>query len=119
MNKVDLEMLKLKAEELIAVPHCYGELKEVGKQWLDSIGTENEKDAAKAFITELEEDVLPIDALIAFTQTKEAIEKFGKEAADNMLEGAKVAKEKGEKYCTCAACKAGGFILDLKDFLLK
>ena len=114
----DLESIKQKVEELIAVPHCYGELKECGKNWLDSIGTAEEKDAAKKLVAELEEDVLSIDDLINFAKSKDAVEKFGAEIAGKILSDAEVAKENGEKYCTCAACKAGAAVLELKDLLL-
>ena len=113
------EDVKLKIDELLAVPHCAGELKEAANAYLASIGTENEKACAKAFVRELEEDVMPIDAVIAFFNTKEAIEKFGEKAANDILEGSKKAKAEGAKYCNCAACKAGEALLEIKDFFLK
>ena len=119
MKKADLEILKAKVEELIAVPYCCSELKDAGKAWLESIGSDDEKIEAEVLVKELEEDVLSIDELIDFAKTEIAVQKFGKEGADNMLSGALAAKENGGKYCTCEACQAGGFILDMKDKLLK
>lgn len=117
MNNIDKEMLKSKCEELIAVPYCCAELKVAGKAWLDAIGTDGEKAAAEALVKELEEDVLSIDELIAFAQSPVAAEKFGKEGAEGMLQGALAAKAQGGRYCTCEACQAGGFILDNKELL--
>ena len=115
MTKETIEDLKLKAEELIAVPHCAPELKEAAKAWMASIGTADEKELGKAFIKELEEDVMPIDATIAFFKTKDAAEKFGKDIAQKLGDEAAAAKEAGAKFCNCAACKAGEAILNLKE----
>lgn len=113
-----LEDLKLKAQELIAVPHCAQELKDAANAWLKSIGTDDEKELGKAFIKELEEDVMPIDATIAFFKSKDAIERFGSDTATNLLNGLIEAKNAGAKYCNCAACKAGEAILNLKEQFL-
>lgn len=118
MNCTDKEMLKLKVEEMIAVPYCCAELKDAGKTWLDALGTGSEKAAADALVKELEEDVLSIDELIAFAQSPVAAEKFGREGAEAMLRGAIESKAQGGKYCTCEACQAGGFILDNRDIIL-
>ena len=115
MTSEMIEELKVKAQELIAVPHCAAELKDAANAWLNSIGTESEKELGKAFIKELEEDVMPIDATVAFFQTKDAAEKFGKEIADKLCKEALAAKEAGAKYCNCAACKAGEAILNFKN----
>ena len=115
MNMEAIDNLKLKAEELIAVPHCAPELKEAAKAWMDAIGTDKEKELGKAFIKELEEDVMPIDATIAFFKSKDAVEKFGKDIAQKLGDEAAAAKDAGAKFCNCAACKAGEAILNLKD----
>lgn len=117
MNSIDKEALIAKVKELIAVPYCCGELKDAGKVWLDALCTESEKDAAEALVKELEEDVMPIDGLIAFAGSPVAAEKLGKEAADAMLQDALAAKAQGDRYCTCEACRAGAFILDNKALL--
>jgi len=113
-----LEDLKLKIRELIAVPHCAQELKDAANAWLNAIGTSEEKELGKAFIEELEEDVMPIDATVAFFQTEAAIKAFGSETAKKLLDDLLEAKKAGAKYCNCAACKAGEAILNLKEHFL-
>lgn len=116
--KTIIDEITEKAQDLIAVPHCYGELKDKAKSWIDSINTSESLEKAKAFVKELEEDVMSIDDLINFSESKDAIDKFGKEIAEKIHNEAIEAKAKGEKYCTCAACKAGAAILELKDKLI-
>lgn len=118
MTKEVFEDIKTKAEELLAVPHCAPELKDAVNAWLNAVGTDSEKEAAKALIQELEEDVMPIDATISFFQSEFAVEKFGAETAKMLLGGAVEAKNAGAKYCNCAACKAGEALLNLKDAIL-
>lgn len=113
-----LEDLKLKTQELIAVPHCAQELKDAANAWLAAIGTPDEKELGKAFIQELEEDVMPIDATVAFFQSEDAVKAFGQETAKTLLDGLLEAKKAGAKYCNCAACKAGEAILNLKEHFL-
>lgn len=119
MNAKYADFLKKKAAELIAVPHCYADLKEKGKKWLESLDTPEEKEAAKKFVEELKADVLTIDNLIEFSQSDMAKQKFGEESCKKMHDNAVEAKAKGEKYCVCPACKAGGEILDMSQYLLE
>ena len=119
MDKLEMQELyidiKQKAEELVNAPSCCQELKEKGKEFIDSIGTGKEKEAAKALFDEIEDDVMPVDALVAFFSTKEAAEKFGAETAEKISAHAKELKESGAKYCDCAACTAAAKLLDIKD----
>ena len=86
--------------------------------WLDALGTEQEVEKTKELIAELEEDIMPIDGLIAFAGSEMALRLFGKEGADGMLAHAKERKASGEKFCDCAACAAVEAILSKKDEMI-
>ena len=95
------------------------EIKAAAKAWLDSIGTEKEMDAAKAYLAELEEDVTPIENLIGLLQSETGLHIFGEAKVKTMLKKAKDSQDMGLKYCICAACNAGGAILDNKEKFLE
>lgn len=97
---------------LIAAPSCCPEAKAAGEAYLAAIGTDGQKAAADALIAELEEDVCSIEGLIEFTGSDFGKKVFGEEGAKKMNADAKAAKEKGERYCICPACQAGGKLLD-------
>ncbi len=106
------------AKELMAAPSCCAPLKEKTQAWLDAIGTSNEHDAAVAFVKETEEDILPIDSLIAFAESEAGIKKFGAETAKNLAAHAREVKDNGGKYCDCPACTKAKAILDMKEVIL-
>lgn len=118
MTELQKNELIALTNELIAVPHCCGELKDAGKAWIAALGTEGEKAASEAFVKELEEDVMSVDDTIAFFITPKAVAFFGPQGAAEKLEGLKQHKANGGKYCNCAACAAGAAILEMKDILL-
>ena len=108
-----------KAKELMAAPSCCAEAKEAAQNWLDAVGTEKEPEAASALVRELEEDVTPIDGLIAFAGSDFGAKVFGAEGAKKMLAHAQEIKANGAKYCDCAACAAGAAILENREEFLK
>ena len=63
------------------------------------------RDCGHEFIDFLEGRPNTVDGVIAFAQGP-AVELFGKEAADQILAEQTARKERGEKYCDCAACTA-------------
>lgn len=85
------------------------------QSWLDAIGTPDEAQAAKKLIAELEEDVEPIDDLIAFGKSDRCAQIFG---AAGLLAHAQELKAAGAKYCDCPACAVAAAILEKKDELL-
>ena len=105
-------------EQLIAVPYCCAELKEIGRAWIDSIGTADEQDAAAALIAELTEDICTIDDAIGFFSSPKAEEFMGAEAAKAKLESVLKEKEDGALYCGCEACTLGVKLLEAKDIIL-
>ncbi len=118
MNKEVLDYVINEANALIAAPSACKEVKDATQSWLSSLGTEREKEETVRFLNEVEEDIEPIDGLLAFASSPVAEKVFGKEGAVKFLEHAKELKASGAKYCDCPACKACENILSKKDELL-
>lgn len=102
-------------EDLLAAPSACTEIKETAQAYLNAVGTDKEAAAAKTFVAELEEDIMPLDGLIAFVESDMGTKVFG-EGVKNVLMHAKDRKAAGEKYCDCPACEA---LLNQKDQILK
>jgi hypothetical protein len=94
------------------------EAKEAARRFLDAIGTDNEKAEAAKFLQELEEDLEPIDDVIAFANSPSAEKYFGLEGAQKFRDHVKDMKEKGIRYCDCPACRCAEAILKEKDAIL-
>ncbi len=118
MNKEVLEYVKEQSNALLTAHSACPEVKEAARKWLEAVGTENEKAETIAYLKELEEDIEPIDGLLAFASSPVAEKVFGKEGAEKFLEHAKELKASGAKYCDCPACKACENILSKKEELL-
>ena len=99
-----MDVIKEKVQDMIT----YGctELKEAGQAWLDSAGTEQEATATQRLLSEIEDDLTPIDGLIDFAGSEHAKELFGEKGAADMLSHAKEIKAQGAVYCDCPACTA-------------
>lgn len=119
MNKETLNYVTGKTEDLIAAPSCSAEAKEAARRWLDAVGTDRESEETKKYIEELEEDIMPIDNLIAFAGSDAGVQYFGAEAAGNIVSHAEEIKAGGGQYCDCPACLAVAAILEKKDDMLK
>ena len=107
-----------KVKELVAASNCYAGLKEKAQKYLDAVGSDGEKDAAKALIEELEADVMSIDDVLVFFESKEGAEFFGTKRAAGLAAHAKEVKAAGGKYCDCPACAPGKTILDNRAAIL-
>ena len=118
MNAEVKDYVTQKVNELIEAQSCCAEAKEGAKNWLDAVGTEKEAEAAKNLIAELEEDIMPIDGLIAFAGSEMGAQVFGAETAKKVLAHGQEIKAAGAKYCDCAACAACEAILEKKEDLL-
>ncbi|MGO4945717.1 molecular chaperone Hsp90 [Blautia sp. Sow4_E7] len=105
--------------DLLAAPSACKEVKEAAQNYLDSVGKENEAEAAKAYVTELEADIMPIDGLISFAESDMGAKVFGADGAKNILAHAKDIKAAGAKYCDCPACAACEALLDKKGEILQ
>lgn len=106
-------------EDLLAAPSACKEIKEAATNYLRSVDTDKEAAAAKAFVEELEADIMPIDGLISFAESDMGAKVFGADTAKNILLHAKERKEAGAKYCDCPACAACEALLDQKNNILK
>ncbi len=105
--------------DLLAAQSACKEIKEAAQNYLDAVGKEGEAEAAKAYVAELEADIMPIDGLIAFAESDMGAKVFGADGVKNVLIHAKERKEAGEKYCDCPACAACEALLNKKDEILK
>ena len=106
-------------EDLLAAPSACKEIKDAAQNYLNAVGTEKESEVAKAYVDELEADIMPIDGLIAFAESDMGAKVFGEGGAKNILIHAKDRKAAGEKYCDCPACAACEALLNKKSEILK
>ena len=76
MNETVKAYVKEKVNEMMQAASCCAEAKAAGQAWLDALGTEQEVEKTKELIAELEEDIMPIDGLIAFAGSEMALRLF-------------------------------------------
>ena len=110
MEKELMDYVKEKTADLLAAPMCCKELRAAAEAWLAALGTDEEAAATKAYVTELEADIMPVDGLIAFTREEER--------AAAMAAHGHALKDAGRLYCDCPACTAAAAILEKKSQLL-
>ncbi len=65
----------------------------------------------------LEAEVCTVDELIGLCESENGRKFFGAEKAQAMAEQARNSKSKGNKYCICPACQAGGVIYENREAL--
>lgn len=78
--------------DLLAAPSACKEIKDAAQNYLDAVGTEKEADAAKAYVAEMEADIMPIEGLISFAESDMGAKVFGADGVKNVLLHAKSAK---------------------------
>ena len=118
MDQKVREYTEEKVKELLRAYSCCAEAKAAGQAWLDAVGTEKEAEKTKELIAELEEDIIPIDGLIAFAGSEAGAGVFGAEKAKEVEAHAREIKAAGAKYCDCPACTAVAAILEKKSEML-
>ncbi len=118
MKQETLNFVKEQTAALIAAQSCSAEAKAAAEKWLAAVGTAEEAEATKAYVAELEADIMPIDGLIAFAGSDAGVGVFGAELAKNILAHAEEIKAAGAEYCDCPACAACKAILEKKAELL-
>ena len=118
MSAEALQFVIQKTRELIDAPTCSKETKAAAQSWLDAVGTDKEASETEAYIRELEADIMPLDNLIAFSESDDGARLFGADKAKQVAAHAKELKTAGETYCDCPACAIGAEILEKKDSLL-
>ena len=114
---MDKKALIEKVKAMSAAPSCCPELMAAAQSYLSAVGTAKEKSAAQNLIAEIEEDITPIDGLVAFAHSDRAKEIFG-EGQKNFAAHADELKASGAKYCDCGACAPALEILNNKEILL-
>ena len=118
MEKSVLDFVTEKTHALIDAPTCSSETKAAAKAWLDAVGTDREAEETQAYIKELEEDIMPVDQLIAFAGSKQCSQYFGEEKAARIAAHGKEIQAAGRKYCDCPACAIVEEILEKKDQMI-
>lgn len=103
------------AQAVLDAPSACPEFKEAAQNYLNAIGTDDEKKASEILVAEAEEDISPIDGIIEFFATDMAKDIFGAEVAAQKLAHAKEIKEQGAIYCDCPGCKAALDIINNKN----
>ena len=119
MTQETLAFVTEKTKELLTASSCCAELKEAANNWLAAAGTDKEAEATKAYVAELEADIMPVDGLISFAESDMGAKVFGADMAKNVAAHGKEIKSAGGKYCDCPACAACEAILAKKDEMLK
>ena len=110
MNKQEIIA---KVNELIAAPTVCAPLKSAAEAYLKA----QDKASADALVKALVENVNSIDETIGFAESEMGKQIFGAEVAAGMAKTGHDLKAKGEKYCFCPACQAGGAIYENKEAL--
>lgn len=98
--------------------HCYEGLRTAANEWLESVGTNKEKEASKKYVEVLQDSIVDIDTVIKLFDSDRGREKFGEKMANEIASHAKEIKAKGAKWCDCPACTAAMEVLKYKEDLL-
>lgn len=114
MEKALFDFVAEKAKAMLAVPYCYEGLKAAAQAWLDDPSEE----MTKKLVAEIEADLMPVDSLLAFAESENAVKAFGAEQAKGMADHARELKAAGSPYCDCEACSPAAAILEKKAELL-
>ena len=107
---MDKNLIIEKTKELVAAQSCYGELKDLANNWLNSIGSSDENEKFDKYIEYLKGSVSSIDDCINFLKSDFGKQIYG-DYRDTALKQAEDVKASGGKVCTCPACQAGNVIL--------
>ncbi len=83
-----------------------------------AVGTPSQEAETPKYIAELEEDILPIDNLIAFAESDQGKAYFGADTAAGITAHGKEIRKAEAKYCDCPACATAEKILAIKDAIL-
>lgn len=118
MEQKILEMTVSLTKELICASTCSAEAKEAAHAWLDAVGTPSQQAETQKYIAELEEDIMPIDNLIAFAESEQGKAYFGADTSAGIAAHGKEIRKNGAKYCDCPACATAEKILAMKDAIL-
>lgn len=118
MNGTVPETVLAKTKELIAASTCCAAAQKAAEDWLAALGTEKEAAAARAYVEELERDIMPLENLIAFAKSPDGARVFGGRAGEVAAHAGELLAA-GKKYCDCPACAAAEAILAEKAAILR
>lgn len=118
MNKEVRDFVVEKTHEMMEAFCCSQETKESAEKWLAAVGTDQEAEATKQYIADLEGDIMPIDMLIHFAESEGGAKVFGPEKTKEVAAHGKEIQAAGAKYCDCPACAAAEAILNRKAEIL-
>ena len=107
-----------KVKDLNNAPSCYGPLKTLAEEWLEAVGTAEEKEMSRKLVAELKADVQTAEDSLHFFESATGQKIFGAEAAAQMAAHFKELIASGGKWCDCPACTPGRAILDNKEVIL-
>lgn len=116
---MDKQTLIEKIKKMATARTCRPELKRSVQKYLISLGKPGEKLAAQNLIAEIEENITPIDELVTFSRSAQAIQILGKEGAKKLLAHVAKLTASGAKFCDCPACKPATEILQYKEIILE
>ncbi|MEE3380388.1 MAG: heat-shock protein Hsp90 [Succiniclasticum sp.] len=103
-----------KVKELLKAPSICPEMKKAAERYVAAVGTDREKEAGRALVAELKDDVQTIDEVSDFFASEDARKLFGAEQAAALSAQAAKVKAAGGKYCFCPACTAGAALLAME-----
>lgn len=83
--------------DLLAAPSACKEIKDAAQNYLDAVGTEKEADAAKAYVAEMEADIMPIEGLISFAESDMGAKVFGADGVKKCFASRKRAQSRRRK----------------------
>ena len=75
MTEALKQTLVAKTHDLMNAPSCCAEAKAAAQRWLDALGTSSEAEETRAYIAELEGDIMPVDMLVAFMGSNTAVKR--------------------------------------------
>lgn len=107
------EIIRTKTENMLK-NYCCPELKAAAEAFLKADGTADEAASLAGLKKVLPESIASIDDAMEFAKSDYCREKYGAEAAANILKETEAQKARGEKYCGCGGCQAA---LDLLNSL--
>ncbi len=110
MNKENLQQAMEKSRELLKSDMACKDARQAAEQWLA-----NPEDAAETeeYVKELQEDIEPMEDVIAFAKSSKAIELIGQQEAASLLAHCRKQLEAGVKNCDCPACTLAAEIVAL------
>lgn len=106
MEKQLLDYTASKVDEMLAAPSASATTKEAAQAWKDAVAAGSDADAAtNTLLDAISAKQTTIDNLIAFVGSDRGKQIFGEKTAAAMLDHAQQRKQKGARFCDCAACR--------------